>query len=147
VVQFLVDLSKPSQLRAAPFLRGFYFSGVRPVVVTEMAQPAAPRPAERSAFEARSGATGLFRTGQPRPADMAQPQAVGTRRLPQWVFLSHFWNDVILADRAAVAASGASIKTNLLRRVLLASAAALCLFYSIALIVPRPVRRRPDSTP
>jgi len=135
VVQFLVDLAKPSQLRAAPFLRGFYFSGVRPVVVTEMAQPAAPRPAERSAFEGRTGATGLFRTGQPRPADMAQPQAVGTRRLPQWVFLSHFWNDVILADRAAVTAGGASIKTNLLRRVLLASAAALLLFYSIALIV------------
>ncbi len=134
LVQFLVDLSKPSQLRVAPFLRGFYFSGVRPVVVTEMAQPAAPRPAERSGFDAQSGATGIFRAGQLRP-DTQQPQAIGTRRVPQWVFLSHFWNDIVLADRAASAASGSSIKTSAMRRILFASAAALCLLYSIALIV------------
>jgi type VI secretion system protein ImpL len=40
VVRFLVDLGRPSQLRANPFLRGFYFSGVRPVVVKDSA-PAA----------------------------------------------------------------------------------------------------------
>ena len=27
LVQFLVDVCRPSQLRAGPFLRGFYFSG------------------------------------------------------------------------------------------------------------------------
>jgi hypothetical protein len=32
-VRLLVDLGRPSQLRVNPFLRGFYFSGVRPVVV------------------------------------------------------------------------------------------------------------------
>ena len=31
VVQFLVDLGRPSQLTVGPFLRGFYFTGVRPV--------------------------------------------------------------------------------------------------------------------
>src|SRR5579871_748551 len=36
-VRFLVDLGRPSQLRANPFLRGFYFSGVRPVVVRDSA--------------------------------------------------------------------------------------------------------------
>jgi type VI secretion system protein ImpL len=136
LVQFLVDLSKPSQLRAAPFLRGFYFSGVRPVTVTEMSQAQAPRQAERQSFEAGAGATGLFRAGQQQQQSQApQPQAVGTRRQPQWVFLSHFWNDVVLADRAANAASGSSLKTSGLRRVLLASAAALFLLYSILLIV------------
>jgi type VI secretion system protein ImpL len=136
LVQFLVDISKPSQLRAAPFLRGFYFSGVRPVVVTEMSQPAASRQAERPAFDARTGATGIFHTGQPQPqAQTPQPQAVGTRRVPQWVFLSHFWNDVVLADHAAIAASASSVKTSARRRVLLAVATGLCLLYSILLIV------------
>lgn len=136
LVQFLVDLSKPSQLRAAPFLRGFYFSGVRPVVVTEMSQAAAPRSAERQGYEPGGGATGLFRAGQLQQQPVApQPQAVGTRRVPQWVFLSHFWNDVVLADHAAHAVSGSSTKTSALRRVLLAAAAGLCLLYSILLMV------------
>ncbi len=136
LVQFLVDLSKPSQLRAAPFLRGFYFSGVRPVTVTEMSQPvAAQRPAERQAYDPNAGATGLFRGLQQQQPQAQQPQAVGTRRIPQWVFLSHFWNDVVLADREAIAASGSSTKTSTLRRILLATAAGLCLLYSILLIV------------
>jgi type VI secretion system protein ImpL len=135
LVQFLVDLSKPSQLRAAPFLRGFYFSGVRPVVVTEMSQPVAPRAPERSGFEGHTGATGIFHGIEQRRAEAPQPQAVGTRRVPQWIFLAHFWNDVVLADREASAASGSSVKTSTLRRVLLATAAGLCLLYSILLLV------------
>ncbi|HEY1206013.1 MAG: ImcF-related family protein [Bryobacteraceae bacterium] len=135
LVQFLVDLSKPSQLRAAPFLRGFYFSGVRPVTVTETSQPVAPRPAERQGYEGAAGATGLFRAGQQQQSQTPQPQAVGTRRVPQWIFLGHFWNDIVLADRAASAASGSSVRTSKLRRVLLACAAGLCLLYSILLIV------------
>ena len=136
LVQFLVDLSKPSQLRAAPFLRGFYFSGVRPVNVTEMSQPPQARTAERQGFEGAASATGVFRAGgQPQQPQSPQPQAVGTRRVPQWVFLSHFWNDIVLADRAASAASGSSLKTSTLRRVLLIVAASLCLLYSILLIV------------
>ena len=34
LVQLLVDLCRPSQLRTGPFLRGFYFTGVRPVVIS-----------------------------------------------------------------------------------------------------------------
>ncbi|MGB7718501.1 MAG: type VI secretion protein IcmF/TssM N-terminal domain-containing protein, partial [Bryobacteraceae bacterium] len=68
LVQFLVDVCRPSQLRASPFLRGFYFSGVRPVVVQDTPVEA-PRPsAQRSPFEAAGGATGIFRTGFPAPA-------------------------------------------------------------------------------
>jgi type VI secretion system protein ImpL len=134
LAQFLVDLSKPSQLRAAPFLRGFYFSGVRPVVVADVSRPAAPQAAEPGSFAHRAGATGLFHSAQPRPVEAPQPQVIGSRRVPQWVFLSHFWNDILLADRA-VASSGASVGTNRLRRVLLATAAGLCLLYSLALVV------------
>ena len=34
-VQFMVDLCRPSQLTVGPLLRGFYFTGVRPVVITD----------------------------------------------------------------------------------------------------------------
>ena len=42
---------------------------------------------------------------------------------------------MILGDRVAMGASGASVKTNLLRRVLLASAAVLCLVVSTGFLV------------
>src|ERR1022692_4722386 len=44
VVQFLVDLCQPSQLTVGPFLRGFYFTGVRPIVINEVAPVAAASP-------------------------------------------------------------------------------------------------------
>jgi type VI secretion system protein ImpL len=138
LVQFLVDLSKPSQLRAAPFLRGFYFSGVRPVVVDEIAPSvAAPAPGQQPQ-PAPGSATGFFRSGQMRPSQPTPapaPQVRGTRRVPQWLFLSHFFNDLLLADRNAMGASGSSLKANLRRRVLLGSAAGLCLLLSIAFLV------------
>ncbi len=55
-VRFLVDLGRPSQLRANPFLRGFYFTGVRPVVVRDSAPVA--RVAQPEGM--RRAATGLF---------------------------------------------------------------------------------------
>jgi type VI secretion system protein ImpL len=105
------------------------------VVVADTPQ-AAQRQPERSAFDRQTGATGLFRTGgQQPPQPLAAPQDAGTRRVPQWIFLTHFWNDIILGDRDALSTSSASVKTSGLRRVLFATAAGLCLLYSIALIV------------
>jgi type VI secretion system protein ImpL len=42
LVRLLVDICRPSQLPLGPFLRGFYFSGIRPVVVSTP-QPALDR--------------------------------------------------------------------------------------------------------
>ena len=135
-VQFLVEIGRPSQLRAGPFLRGFYFSGVRPVVVTETASaPVAARPAQ--SYQAASGATSIFQVGLPasQPAQAAASPYTSSRRVPQWLFLSHLFNDVILADRAAMGASGSSVKASMLRRVLLAIAAGLCLVACIGFLV------------
>ena len=141
LVQFLVDVCRPSQLRASPFLRGFYFSGVRPVVVQDTPVEAPRASAQRSPFEAAGGATGIFRTGFPAPAAGAPlpqtgvPFGRGGRKVPQWIFLGHLFSDIILRDETALGASGSSTKTNMLRRVLLVSAAALCLLFALGFTV------------
>jgi type VI secretion system protein ImpL len=117
--QFLVDLCRPSQLSVSPFLRGFYFTGVRPVVSEESAPAPAPH-----AFDASPvGATRIFDAGGP-----AQPAAVppsGTRRVPQWVFVRRLFRDVLLDDQVAMAITGGGVRVNLLRRLVAGSAVAL----------------------
>jgi type VI secretion system protein ImpL len=132
LVSFLVDLCRPSQLTTAPFLRGFYFSGVRPVVVSHVEAPVAAPGAPSGASP--PGATGIFHAGQQASAQGA-PQVVGTRRVPQWLFLGHLFHDVILQDRAALGASSSSARTDFARRLLLAAASALCLILATCLVV------------
>jgi type VI secretion system protein ImpL len=135
--QFLVDLCRPSQLRVSPFLRGFYFSGVRPVIVqdTPMADPR-PSAAQRSAIETAGSATGFFRTGAiqatPSPATSASG---GTRKVPQWLFLSRLFTSVIQLDKAALGASGSSTKASTLQRALLATAGVLFLIFAVGFTV------------
>jgi len=136
LVQFLVDVCRPSQLRAGPFLRGFYFSGVRPVAAAEAPQPLVAPSAPEPAAEV-GGATRMFRAGfqAEQKAKQAVAQGPGAgKRVPQWLFLGHLFNDVILADANGRAASGSSTKTSLVKRVLIGSVAGLCLFYSALLV-------------
>ncbi len=115
-VRFLVDLGKPSQLRLNPFLRGFYFSGVRPLVKNEAVAARAAQ--ETGQPQVDSGATGIFDADvgfavDPSPAPVA---SVRTRRVPQWLFLGHLFSSVILQDRVALGASSSSASTEKLRR-------------------------------
>lgn len=128
LVKYLVELCRPSQLTVGPFLRGFYFSGVRPIVVNEVAT--APVPVQ-SAGDAL-GATGIFRQ---RAGSQAAPRIVGKKKVPQWLFLGHLFNDILLGDKKAMGASGSSVKGKGLQRMLLFAAAVLCVFYSIALMI------------
>ncbi len=137
IVQFLVDLCRPSQLTTGPFLRGFYFTGVRPIIVNETAPVQAAAVQPQASFGSASGATGIFSVGSRQAAAAPQqPVITGTRKVPQWLFLGHFFTDVLLADRSAMGASGSSVKTSGLRRILFASAAVLCtlltLFFTIS---------------
>ncbi len=119
LVQFLVDLARPSQLSVNPFLRGFYFSGVRPVFVGDIA-PAAPQ-VQAAEAGLDSGATRIFSAGGGPAAPAAvSARGAGSRKVPQWVFLTQLFNNVIVKDRVALAASGVSTRVNLLRRVALA---------------------------
>jgi type VI secretion system protein ImpL len=132
IVDLLVGVGKPSQLGVNPFLRGFYFIGLRARIVEDSNYSAAvagvPAPVEDA------GATRVFSfTGaQSAPAPM---QTRTTRRVPQWVFLPHLFPKVILADKGALETSRASTRVNTVKRVLIGSVAALILLYLVALTV------------
>src|SRR6185437_14025831 len=91
VTQFLVELCRPSQLQVSPFLRGYYFAGVRPVYINDAA-PAAAAAALQSRGEARS-ATAVFRAEQMAAQARTAPAAAATRKVPQWVFLGRLFTD------------------------------------------------------
>ncbi len=131
LVQFLVDLCRPSQLQTNPFLRGFYFTGVRPVVISDLA-PAAVQQVQPEPAGFDAGATRIFSRRQQTSAPLVEAQQGGSRKVPQWVFLNHLFGDLILADRSALGLTQKSVKVSFWRRALMAAAAALALFLAAA---------------
>jgi type VI secretion system protein ImpL len=142
-VQFLVDLCRPSHLRAAPFLRGFYFTGMR--MVTPNATPSGTIIATKTMLQPApsisTSATTIL-----RPEDMPStaadwagatltPGAPEMRQVQQWLFLGHVFNDVLLKDTGALGASAASTKVSFWRRALLATAAAAGFILVIGFLV------------
>ncbi|MGD0126749.1 MAG: ImcF-related family protein [Terriglobia bacterium] len=139
LVQMLVDLCRPSQLRTGPFLRGFYFSGVRPVVINAPG-PALIReePTTPGAGEGAIRATGIFDVRAMAAQAQRAPVSVEggeTRRVPQWTFLPHLFNDVLLRDSSALTESASSSKTSLWRRVLLAASIGVLVVVMMGFIV------------
>ena len=126
IVSFLAEVARPSQIGVNPFLRGFFFAGMRAHLVEDVldigpAQPQAAAPND-------AGATRIFsiaaaRTQEPAP----QPRRGGTRKVPQWVFLPHLFSKILLADKSALETSRASTRTSLLKRTLLTCTSAVIL--------------------
>lgn len=137
LVRFLTDIGRPSQLQTSHFLRGFYFSGVRPIIIsdigaTPLVQPS--QPAYHREFEA-THAFARPRFEQPS-VPTPQPHSQGSgKRVPQWVFLTHFFNDIVLEDHAALGASGASVKVSGMRRILMITGASLALLWALLLTI------------
>ncbi|MBN2244072.1 MAG: hypothetical protein JW793_15410, partial [Acidobacteria bacterium] len=136
LVQFLVDLCRPSQLQASPFLRGFYFSGVRPVVVQDTPVAGRSEAAAQPGFVGGGGATAFFKAdASPAAPTRPEPAAPGSRKVPQWLFLTRLFAEVISPDRRAMAASGSSAGASAMQRILLACAAMLFLIFAIGFTV------------
>jgi type VI secretion system protein ImpL len=133
-IQFLVELCRPSQLRVSPFLRGFYFTGVRPVVVEGNAAPAEPSPT--SGGESPAGATQVFdlRAMQEQATRQAAPVSGRQRRVPQWVFLDGILRRVVLKDRVAMGITTSGFGLSILRRASLAAGIAFMLFVGIMIM-------------
>ena len=131
--EYLVELCKPSQLSVNPYLRGFYFSGIRAQIVERMSAPAAQE--ERPPQDA--GATqylniSLGKSPSARPA--AQAVKISSR-VPQWTFLPRLFPEAILGDKSALSATQQTAPARLFRRFLFATLAILFFVYTILLLV------------
>lgn len=124
---FLVELCRPGQRPVGPFLRGFYFAGVRPVVVESAApvQAAAALPGGGSGMDA----TQVFKLQDLQGFQQAAAASKGqSRRVPQWLFHERVFRDVVLSDQVARAVTGGGARVNLLRRASLAGVTLVSLF-------------------
>ncbi|HTJ31318.1 MAG TPA: ImcF-related family protein [Acidobacteriaceae bacterium] len=131
--QYLVELCKPSQLSANPYLRGFYFTGIRAQIIERAAQ--APAAQQRPVADA--GATQYLNLSLGRATAAQQPQqpAIVAQRVPQWTFLPRLFTEVVLGDKAALTASKQTAPARLFRRILYATAAFILAVYAILLVV------------
>ena len=124
VSMFLVELCRPTQLGSSPQLRGFYFTGARPVIVSDVAQSPSARAA---APTAAADATAIFRQAmQPAMATAAAPSAT-SRKVPEWVFLERFIRDVVLADTGAHSIASGGVRVQSTRRLFLGASIAASL--------------------
>ena len=143
-VQFLVELCRPSELQVSPFLRGFYFTGVRAVVLNEGAAAPAAIAAQPAMAMLGTDATGVFSAA--RAAGSLPPAALPpvslTRKVPQWVFLPRIFPEIVVGDRAALAVTQGGARVNFLRRTLLATAAAAAVVLAVAFTVSYVANRR-----
>lgn len=135
-VQFLLDVGRPSQLGVNPFVRGFYFTGVRPVFKSDVALDAV-RPAP-SAPPIAAGATSVFdaRMLQQAAGSQSAPFAGrGGRKVPEWVFLHRLFRDVILSDDVAFRLTAGGKRVDFMRRGLIAAAGVASLIFAFGFTV------------
>src|SRR5262249_18854216 len=90
-VGFLRGIGRPSEPEVTHVLRGYYFSGVQAVFVTD-AQPEYAAPAQPQVAGVRS-ATGVF-SGQLAAAAPVAAPAPSARKVPRWDFLPRVMRDV-----------------------------------------------------
>lgn len=140
LVPLLVDICRPGPSRTTPFLRGFYFTGVRPIVVS--APP--PAPALEEALAPDAAALGDLRATRMLDIKKAKaaaaklvgaPESVETRRIPQWVFLPQLFKEVLFKDTTALTTSTFSTRIGLGKRFLLAAAMGIFLVLIVGFTV------------
>jgi len=132
--QFLVELCKPSQLSANPYLRGFYFTGIRAQIVERLSTPVAVEESEPGDEGATRYLNLSLGRAQSSSRAVAQPVKVSAR-VPQWTFLPRLFPEAILGDKSALSATSHTAPARLFRRILFGTLAVLFGFYAIMLLV------------
>ena len=132
-VQFLVEVAKPSQLSVSPFLRGFYFTGTRKVIAETSQMADASSGVEEVPAPDAFGATRLLSAEQVRQQLAAAKAAMSGpkgREVTEWLFVEPLFQQVLLADRAALTTSAASSHSDKTRAAIfgLVAAAGLVVF-------------------
>jgi type VI secretion system protein ImpL len=129
--RFLVELSRPGQLGVSPFLRGFYFTGVRPVLVEQAAAPVESAPGASGPV----GATQVFDVRGLRAAAREAAAPTGTRRIPQWTFLPRIFSRILVRDEVAKGVTAGGARVDFLRRAGLGAAALAFLMLAGGLVL------------
>ncbi len=132
LASYLVELARPSHLNANPYLRGFYFTGVRAHIVEQMVSAAAQSPRSQPAD---AGATRMFTVQQMRAATPPPTPQVVSQKVAQWCFLPKLFPVVVLQDRSALASTSNSGRTHVFRRIVFGTVSLLLLLYLVCLIV------------
>jgi len=133
IVSFLAEVARPSQIGVNPFLRGFFFAGMRAHIVEDVLEIGSSQPQPSAPVNA--GATRIFSLAAAQLQQTPQPRRGGTRKVPQWVFLPHLFSNILLADKSALETSRASTRTSYLKRALLASAGAVVLLLLLLITI------------
>src|SRR5207302_2093509 len=91
VANYLVEVSRPVNAEAACFLRGFYFSGVRAVLISETVTP----PKVSAAAVSVAAATRMFNMEELNAMTKPSGPVVQARKIPEWSFASRLFTEVI----------------------------------------------------
>ena len=142
IVQFLVDAFRPHPLRLTPFLRGYYFTGVREEEPSTGSTTGSGAWADQSEVTEATGmfradATQIFRRSD-APRGLAETARAGTARSEMgrhWVFVSELFQSVVLADRPVKRAAPKDTRVDMYRRVACGLVCGLCLFLCAAFFV------------
>ncbi len=149
MISFLVELARPSQIGVNPFLRGFFYSGMRAHFVQSVLDVGLASARPQRALNTDATQAFSFSTLQNQPAER-QSQSPAMRKEPQWVFLPQLISRTVLADTLALEASRESVRTDLLRRTLLGCTAAgmmiLLALTTISFVNNRNLAQRVSST-
>jgi type VI secretion system protein ImpL len=132
LVSCLVELTRPSHLNFSPWLRGFYFTGVRAHVSEQAVSVPA---AARTRADAHAAATRILslRSLQTETAS-ASPQVV-RQKVAQWCFLPQLFSQAVLAGQEALGAPRTNWRALLLRRTALGVLSAALLLWAICLTI------------
>jgi type VI secretion system protein ImpL len=135
IVSFLAEVARPSQIGVNPFLRGFFFTGMRAHMVEDVLDVGPAQPQVSAPVDA--GATRIFSLAGAQPPQATAPQSRrgGVRKVPQWVFLPHLFSQILLADKSALEASRSSVRTSYLKRTLLAVTSTIALIFLLLFTV------------
>jgi len=137
LVPMLVDVCRPGASRTTPFLRGFYFTGIRPLLVS-VPRPAAVEVEPEPAAAGNLSATRMFDIKAAKAAAaklMGATETVETQRLPQWVFLRELFSEVLWKDSTALTTSTFSTRIGNRRKFMLGASMGLLLIITTGIAV------------
>jgi type VI secretion system protein ImpL len=133
LVQFLVDVFRPNPLQPGPILRGFYFTGTRPVTVSALTAVAGGEQPRAAVGEA----TSLFNVAdyQKRIGLAAEtPSSPAETTVSRWCFVAELFHRVILPDPLGARVAFANRRHDRQRRVLFGALAAIGALFCILFI-------------